>query len=73
MHCTLTVHRIYRVKYAAWSVCLSVCPLVTTMSCAKTDEPITVSFGVWTRVGAGNQVLDGGPGPLGEEANFGGT
>jgi len=31
------------------SVCLSL--LVTTMSLAKTAEPIEVPFGVWTRVG----------------------
>ena len=30
-------------------VCLSVFLLVTTVSCAKTDEPIEMSFGVWSR------------------------
>jgi len=34
-------------------VCLSVC-------LTKTDEPIKVSFGLWTRVGPTNRVLDGG-------------
>jgi len=38
-----------------WSVCL----LVSTVSCAKTDELIEVPFGVWTRVGPINHVLDG--------------
>jgi len=32
-------------------VCLSVCLLVTTMSPAKTDEPIKVPFGVMTWLG----------------------
>jgi len=30
-------------------VCLSVFLLVTTVSCAKTDEPIEMPFVVWTR------------------------
>jgi len=34
----------------ALSVCLYVCLSVTTISCAKTDEPIEMLFGVWTRV-----------------------
>jgi len=41
----------------AWSVCLS----VMIMSHAKTAEPIEMLFGLWTRVGPRNQVLDGGP------------
>jgi len=39
---------------------LSVCMLVTTMSPAKTDEPIEMPFGKQTRVGPRNQVTDGG-------------
>jgi len=43
------------------SVCLSVCVavFVTTVSRAKTAEPIEMLFGVQTRVGARNRVLDG--------------
>jgi len=29
----------------------------------KTAEPIEMPFGFWTRVGSGNQVLDGGQDP----------
>ena len=29
---------------------LSVCLLVTTMSCAKTAEPVEMSFDLWTRM-----------------------
>ena len=38
-----------------WSVCM--CLLVTTVSCAKTAEPVEMPFGVWTRVGPRNHVL----------------
>ena len=31
-------------------LCLSVCLLDTTVSPAKTDEPIEMLFGLWTRV-----------------------
>jgi len=37
--------------------------LLTTMSLAKTAGPIDVPFGVWTRVGQRNIVLDGGQDP----------
>jgi len=40
----------------AWSVGLS----VTIVYAAKTDEPIEMLFDVWTRVGLGKHVLDGG-------------
>ena len=39
----------------AWFVCLS----VTIVSPAKTAETIVMSFGLWTRVGPMNHVLDG--------------
>ena len=43
-------------------VCLSVCLSVFTfVSPAKTAEPIEMPFGMMTRVGSGNHVLDGGP------------
>ena len=35
----------YRPRDVAWSVCLSVCLLVTTVSPAKTVEPIDLPFG----------------------------
>jgi len=37
-----------------WSVCLS----VTTMSAAKTAEPIEIPFGIITRLGPRNHVLE---------------
>ena len=45
------------------SVCLSVCMLVTTLSPAKEDEPISMSFWRQTCVGPSNRVLDVGPDP----------
>ena len=45
----------------AWSVGLSVGLSVTLVSRAKTAEPIAMPFGLWTQVGQGNHVLDGGP------------
>ena len=41
------------------SVCLSVCRSVTLVSPAKTAKPIEMPFGLRTRVGPGNHVLDG--------------
>ena len=43
----------------AWSVGR----FVTLVSPAKTAEPIEMPFGLRTRVGTGNHVLDGGPYP----------
>jgi len=40
-----------------WSIGRS----VTIFSSAKVAEPIEVPFGLWTRVGPRNNVLDGGP------------
>jgi len=36
---------------------------VTVVSSAKTAEPIKIPFGLRTRVGRRNHVLDGGPHP----------
>jgi len=47
----------------AWSACLSLCLLVKSVSPAKTDEPIEMPFGLWTRVGPRDHVLCGGPDP----------
>jgi len=47
-----------------------VCLLVTTTSCAKTDEPIEMPFGVWTQVGPRNSVLGRARIPLGKEQFF---
>ena len=42
------------------------------MSCAKTDEPIEMPFGLWTWVGPRNHVLGHGPdAPQGKEICFG--
>ena len=48
-----------------WSsmVCLSDCLSVTIMSPAKSAKLIKMSFGMWTRVGPSNHLLDGGPAP----------
>ena len=44
-------------------VCRLVGLSVTIMSPAKTDELIEMPFGLWTRVGFRNHVLDRGPDP----------
>jgi len=52
----------------AWSVCLfvepciiaTVCRSVTIVNPAKTAEPMEIPFGLWTWVGSGKHVLDGG-------------
>jgi len=52
------------------SVCLSVCQCVslcvTLLSPAKTAAPIEMPFGLRTRVGPGNHVLDEGSDPHGK-------
>jgi len=40
----------YRCSVVCVCLCLSVCLLDTTVSPAKTDEPIEMLFGLWTRV-----------------------
>ena len=35
--------------------------LWSSVNCAKTAEPIGMPFGLWTRMGRRNHVLDGGP------------
>jgi len=49
-------------------VCGSVNRSVTLVSPAKTAEAIEMLFGLRTRVGPGNHVLDGGPDPPWEGA-----
>jgi len=51
----------------AWFVCLSV-TLVSPEK--KTGKPIEMLFGLRTRVGSGNHVLDGSPDPPWEEKIF---
>jgi len=51
-------------------VCRSVGRSVTLVSPAKTAEPIKMPFGLRTRVGRGNHVLDVGPDPLMGRGNF---
>ena len=41
---------------------------VTAVSPTKTAEPIEMPFGLWTRVGPRNHVLDGSPYPPWEGA-----
>jgi len=45
----------------AWSVCRSVCLSVILVSPAKTAEPTEMPFGLRTRVGPRDHVLDAGP------------
>jgi len=45
------------------SVSLQVCWSVMIVSPGKTAEPIKIPFGLWTRVGPRNLVLDGSPDP----------
>ena len=54
----------------AWSVGLSVSLSVTLVSPAKTAPLIKMLFGLRTRVGPRNHVLDGGPDPLMGMDNF---
>jgi len=48
-----------------------VCRSVTLESPAKTAEPVEMPFGLRTRVGPGNHLLDGGPDPPMGRGNFG--
>ena len=41
----------------------------STVICAKTAEPIETQFGLWTRMGPRNHVLDGSRSPMGR-GNF---
>jgi len=65
------VHRLQRrgARYQCSMACVSICLLDTTVSPAKTDEPIVVPFGLWTPVGQPNHALVGGPDPPGKD-NF---
>jgi len=45
----------------AWSVGPSVRLSITLVTPAKTAAPIKMPFGLRTRVGPGNHVIDGGP------------
>ena len=58
------------VEKNTWSVCRSVGRSVTILSRAKTAEPIEMPFGIWTRVGTENHVLDGAPGLRMRRGNF---
>ena len=51
-------------------VCLSVSLSVTIVSPAKMGEPIEMPFGLWTPVGPGNHMLDGGQYPQMLRGNF---
>jgi len=51
-----------------WSVCLSVDLSVTVVSLLKPAEPMGMPFGLWTRVGSRNHVLDGSQDPSWEGA-----
>jgi len=41
-------HRYADYCYRCNAACLRACLLMTTVSCAKTDEPIEMPFGMWT-------------------------
>jgi len=51
-------------------LCRSVSLSVMIVSLAKTAEPIKMPFGLWTRVGTGNHVLDGRPDHHARMGNF---
>jgi len=55
-----------------WSVCVCVCLLVTTMSCAKMAEQIKMLLGLWTWVAPRNHVLGVGLDSPGGRGKFGG-
>jgi len=65
-------HRSTTYVDAAYSYrpCSVVCRSVTLVSPAQTAAPIELPFGLRTWVGPGNHVLDGGPDPPLEGANF---
>jgi len=46
-------------SHVVWSVCVSVCVLVTRTYCAKVDEPVEMLLGGLTHVGPRNHVLGG--------------
>ena len=54
-------------------VCLSVCLFITTMSCAKTAEPVEMLLSKWTPVGPRNHLLAWGPDPPKGEEQFWGS
>ena len=58
-HCSTTWMQPVVTVGVALSVGQSVCLSVTIMSPAKMAEPIEMLFGLWTRVGPMNYVLDG--------------
>jgi len=51
-------------------VCLLVCLSITLVTCAKTAELKERLFGIWTRVGPMNRVLDVGPDPTRAKGQF---
>ena len=57
-------------RYRCSVVCLSVSLLDTTMSCAKTAEPIEMPFGLRTQVDPRNHLLDEGFDPPRGRGNF---
>jgi len=60
--CIIKPHRSIDAAYC-YQPSSVVCWSVTLVSPAKTAEPIEMPFGLRTRVGPGNHVLDGGPDP----------
>jgi len=50
----------------AWAVCWS----DMIVNPAKLAEPIEMPFGMWSCVGLGNHVLNGGPDPCTRRGNF---
>ena len=56
----------YRCNVVCVCVCVRLVTAVTTVSCAKTDEPIEMLFGVWTWVGLRNYTFGGARIPQGE-------
>jgi len=67
-YCYIAVLRTSTRSRPSSTVCQSICRSVTLLSPAKTAEPTEMPFGLRTRVGPGNHVLDGGPDPSWERA-----
>jgi len=69
---TIRPHRQHTMQLQLVVASVSVGLLIATVCCAKTAEPVEVPFGVWTRGGPRNHVLDGSPDSSGRMGSFGG-
>jgi len=70
MHAVMCIDAAY--CYRRSVVCVSVCLLVTTLSCVKTAEPTEMPFGACGLGWAQERCIKWGTGPLQEKGHFGG-